>query len=221
MPRPSCPEDICNLSLDFLKQRPIVSITTPVTDTEKILSRWYDIERQGALRSHPWKFATLRTTLTPNPATPPPFGYAYAFDLPNNYIRMVSIGDDYLGDLKMDHVIENGQLLTPAGSNGELITTTPTIYLRYIYDCLDVSKMDPLFIKFFAIGQAIDLAPKFAISASLEKDLQAKFMEVDTLARTVNGQDAPVKRIQHSRILTKRRGLPGGIFASKYTIFES
>ena len=219
--RPNAKEDICNLSLDLLKQQPIVNIDTPVTSTEFIMNRWYDIERQAALRAHPWKFATKRITLTPNPSTPPLFGYQYAYDLPSDYIRMVSIGDDFLRDLRHDHVIENGQILASCGNNVSAPLAPSTLYVRYIYDCVNISQFDPLFIKFFALQTAVDLAPKFSISAALGRDLQVKYLEVDTMARAVNGQDAPIQRIQSSRLLKKRRGLPGGIFANRYTVFDS
>lgn len=228
MPKPSAPEDICNLSLDLLKQSPVNSITTPLTTSEYIMQRWYDVERAAALRSHPWKFATKRILLTPDPTTAPPFGFAYAYNLPVDYIRKVTIGDDYLGDLRMTHVIENGQILTPSGSsaafpnvNGSDPADGTTLFLRYIYDCTEVAKFDALFVKFFALQMAVDLAPKFSISAMLGRDLKAEFLSVDGMARAVNGQDAPIRRIQQSKILTKRRGLPGGIFATKYTIFDS
>ena len=219
MSRPNSPEDICNLSLDMLKQNPLASITTPVTNSEFIFARWYDMERQSALRAHPWKFATKRATLTPNLSTPPPFGYTNAYDLPNDYLRMVSLGDDYLGDLRMKHVIENGQILTPSGSTNTFNTTT--LYIRYVYDIVTVAQFDPLFVKYFATGMAMDLSNKFAISAALGKDLRESWMDIKTEAKAVNGQDSPIIRIQQSRLLTKRRGLPGGIYASKYTIFDS
>ena len=225
VPKPSAPEDICNLTLDFLKQSPIASIESPVSNTEFIMARWYDIERLSALRSHPWKFASKRVLLSPNLNTPPPFGFSNAYDLPIDYVRMISIGDDHLRDMKMDHVIESGQLLTPSGSNAAFPNVSPTdtstIYLRYVYDCQTVSQFDPLFAKFFALGMALDLAPKFAISAGLGNALQVIFDKLNTEAKTVNGQDAPIQRIQQSRILTKRRGLPGGIYASRYTVFDS
>jgi hypothetical protein len=221
MPRPNADVDICNLALDHLKQSPINSILTPVTNTEYIFKRWYDTVRMAALRAHPWKFATKRITLTPT-GTTPPFGFAYAYNLPSDYIRMISIGDDYLGDLRLTHVIENGQILTPSGSSAQTDTgDASTLYLRYVYDCVDVNKFDPLFIAFFALRLAVKLAPKFAISAALGRDLSAQLLEADSEAKAVNGQDAPIRRIQQSKILTKRRGLPGGIFATKYTIFDS
>ena len=124
MARPTAKEDICNLSLDYLKQSPLNSITTPVTNSEYIFARWYDIERQAALRAHPWKFAMKRATLNPDPITTPLFGYLYAYDLPNDYIRKVSIGNDYNGDLKQEIEIENGQILTSGGSDKQWNTAT-------------------------------------------------------------------------------------------------
>ena len=227
MARPNSDVDICNLSLDHLKQSPITSLLTPITNTEYILKRWYDIERTAALRCHPWKFATKRVLLTPDETLPPPFGYQYAYNLPSDYIGTVSIGDDYLKDLKSDFVIENGQILAPGGSSASFAVQEgadpegTTLFLRYIYDCVTVSKMDPLFISFFALRLAIRLAPKFSISAAMGTELKNQYDEVNTEARTANGQDAPVKRIQQSRILKKRRGLPGGVFASKYTVFDT
>ena len=219
--KPSSSVDMCNLTLDFLKQSPINSIDTPITTTEYIMARWYDMERMAALRAHPWKFATKRALLTPNLSTPPAFGFAYAYDLPNDYIRKLTLGDDYLGGLRLAHVIEDGQILAPSGNTGSASTDSTTLYFRYIYDCTDVNKFDSLFVKFFALQMAVDLSTKFAISASLMRNLGTMFEEVNTLARAVNGQDAPIKRVQYSKLLTKRRGLPGGIYASKYTIFES
>ena len=218
MAKPIAPEDICNLSLDLLKQSPLNSITTPVTSSEYIMARWYDMERMAALRAHPWKFAIKRVLLTPNLTATPAFGYAYAYDLPTDYIRKVTIGDDYLSDLRMKHVIESGQILTASGNN---TVDNTTLFFRYIFDCTTVTQFDALFVKYFALMMAVDLSPKFAVSVALGRDLKAQFEDTDTLARTVNGQDAPITRIQQSRFITKRRGLPGGVFATKYNIFES
>lgn len=116
MPRPNSPEMICNMSQDYLKQSSINSILTPVTVSEFIYQRWYDVERQAALRAHPWKFAIKRATLTPT-TTPPPFGYLYAYNLPNDYIRKVTIGNDYYGNLKQPIEIEGNQVLASGGSD--------------------------------------------------------------------------------------------------------
>lgn len=215
--RPTSPEEICNLALDDLKQSPIVSITTPKSNTEQICARHYHMVRQESLMAHPWKFAIKRTTLTPN-VTAPPFGYTYAYDLPNDYIRRVTVGDDYLGDLSRDFEIESGQILAPSGTPTG--ATTTTLYFRYIYDLLDVSKFSPLFIAFFKLKLALRMSNKFAISGQLKTMIKDDFKDCEIEAKAVNGQERAPKRIQRSRILTKRRGLPGGIWATPYTIFD-
>lgn len=219
--RPTSPVDICNLALDELKQSPIKSISTPVSATEQICARRYDAVRQESLMAHPWKFAIKRITLTPNASTTPPFGYAYAYDLPNDYIRRVTIGDDYLGDLSRDFEIENGQILAPTGTATGASGTDPlTLYFRYIYDITDVAKFNPLFVAYLVLKLAVRMSNKFAISNQLKAAIKDDFKDCETEAKAVNGQERAPKRIQKSRLLTKRRGLPGGIWASKYTIFD-
>lgn len=217
MGRPTSEEAICNLSLDYLKQSPLNSITTPITQSEQIFSRWYDIERQAALRAHPWKFAIKRARLNPDPITPPLFGYLFAYDLPNDYIRKISIGNDYCGDLQQKIEIENGQILAAGGS--ESSPTPQTLYLRYVYDMKVVAQMDPLFIEVFALGMAIDLSPKFSVAATSVDRLMKIFEEKQTEARAANGQDSPPKRIQVSKLLARRRGYQYGIYAGTKTIF--
>ena len=278
MARPNCPEDICNLSLDYLKQNPLNSIETPVTNSEYIFARWYDLKRQAALRAHPWKFAIKRAVLTPT-TTPPPFGYLYAYNLPNDYIRKVTIGNDFYGNLKQQIEIESGQILAEGGSDTQwnpgvnpaspaiptwaanvnypaaydvvyegyvyvsvsanigqqpdinpgvwqqvstlnpTLTTPQSLYLRYIYDCTTVADMDALFITFFALGMAIELSPKFSVTAAAVDRLMKMFVDIQSEARAVNGQDNPPKRIQQSKTLSRRRGYQYDIFAGAYTVF--
>ena len=218
MARPNCPEDICNLALDYLKQNPLNSIETPVTNSEYIFARWYDLKRQAALRAHPWKFAIKRAVLTPT-TTPPPFGYLYAYDLPNDYIRKVTVGNDYYGNLKQQIEIESGQILAEGGSDEPSNSTPQSLYLRYIYDCTTVADMDALFITFFALGMAIELSPKFSVTAAAVDRLMKMFVDIQSEARAVNGQDNPPKRIQQSKTLSRRRGYQYDIFAGAYTVF--
>ena len=106
MAAPSTPEAICNLALDELKQSPVNNISTPQTNSEFICARHYDAVRREALAAHPWKFAIKRTQWTPDPAYVPSFGYLYAYKCPADYIGMITVGDDYIGDLRAEREIE-------------------------------------------------------------------------------------------------------------------
>lgn len=215
MARPTSSVDICSLALDILKQGAIQSINPPVTVPEKICARWYDMTRQECLAAHPWKFAIKRDMWTPDAAAPV-FGYTYAYNVPADYIRLITVGNDYLGDLVREREVENGQILMTSGT----ATDGTTIQVRYIYDLTSVTKMSPLFIKYFILQLALNMANKFSITSTLRKQIQDEFNMVQAEAKAVNGQENKIKRIQTSKILTKRRGMPGGIFASPWTIFD-
>ena len=209
--------DICNLALDDIKQAPIEDITTPTTATEKVCARNYDAVRRECLFAHPWKFAIKRVQLEPTNTTPL-FGYLYAYDLPEDYIRLITVGDDYIGDLRSQYEIEDGQLLAVSG---DVTFDGTTKDVRYMYDVTDVTKFSPGFITYLRLKLAIRMSNKFSVSASIKKDLKEDFKDAEVEARAVNGQESRIKRIQFSRTLTKRRGLPGGLYATKYTVFDS
>lgn len=213
----SSPEDICNLALDDLKQPPIKSIQTPSSTTEYICARRYDTVRRECLFAHPWKFAITRIQLTPDPTYVIPFGYAYAYAVPSDYLRIISKGNDYIGDMKSDYVIENNHILA---SSGDAIFTGTTIDVRYMKDVTDVSKFSPGFLTYFELKLALRLCNKFSVSTAIKTGLKDDFKEAETEARAINGMEGRIKRIQQSRILAKRRGLSSGTFASPLTIFN-
>jgi len=218
MSAPTSEVDICNLILDELKQGPINSIETPVTKTEYILARNYDQLRRESLYAHPWKFAITRIELTPNPSTEPLFGYTYAYDLPTDYLRLITVGDDYIGDLRTEYEIENGQLLAVAG---DVTFDGSTKLVRYMKDVTEVTKFSPGFIRYLVLRGAITLSNKFSVSPALKTDLKEDFERISTEAKAINGQERRPKKIQFSPLLSKRRGFPGGVFATKYTDFGS
>ena len=78
---PSSEVDVSNLSLDLLKQAPVVQLDPPTTTTEQLLNRWYHQTRRATLRAHSWNFATKRITITPT-GTAPLFGFTHAYNLP-------------------------------------------------------------------------------------------------------------------------------------------
>lgn len=198
MSAPTAPVDICNLSQDLLKQEPITSIDTPSDPAETIYARWYDPCRRALLRAHTWNFAIRRRVLTPT-GTAPAFGYSDAYNLPNDYLRLASIGDDSLGDFRRDYEIEDGQLL--------MTNDAGDLNLRYVYDLTTVTKFDALFVDLLALYQAVRLSNKFNISSSLKTELKADFKTAWANAMTIDGQERPPVRIQTSKLLARRQGM--------------
>lgn len=136
--------DICNLALVGMAETPILSIDDNVKSAQTLRAVW-DVLRDHALRDHPWNFATARETLARLDETPP-FGYAYAYQLPAENLRvlgMVSDGNNV--DPTQEYKLEGGQLLTNA----------ETAQVKYIKRMTDVSLWDAAFIFHFALKLAL------------------------------------------------------------------
>jgi len=199
MSAPVSAVEVCNLSLDLLRHSTLItSIDTPETEEESLGARWYDATRRSVLRMFPWNFARKRATISLN-ATAPEFGYSDAYDLPNDFLNVIFVGEDPVNDLITDFLIEGDQLLTDNSAAASLD-------LCYVYDIEDVTKFDPIFLMLLVA----ELAVVFGNSLTgLNKSLigMEKLRDRwEAKARAKNGQENP-PRIRHtSSILTKRRG---------------
>ena len=211
MAAPNSKVKICNLSMDHLKQSAVIaSIDVPTTDEEKVCSRWYDAIRRKLMRAHPWTFARSRAALNRN-ATAPSFGYADAYDLPNNFLNLRFIGDDSILDIKRKYEIEGRQILIDNGG-------TVTLNIGYTKDEDDVSKFDAIFVTVLALALAQKIAYKFTLKLSVVNSIKKDLLEELNEAKAVNGQDRPPIRYEKSKYITARRGLSSNV-ASAFTRF--
>lgn len=195
--------EICNLALDLLRQTDKVeSIETPESDTEILCARWYDMTRRSVLRAFPWNFARKRAALSLN-ATAPAFGYPNAYNLPNDYLELVFVGDNYDDDYETEYSVESGQLLIDNSA-------AASINICYIHDFTIVAKFDALFVDLLSAELAIRLSNSITGMNKSMKEIKAWRDELRAQARTKNGQENPVKRREVSPILRHRRMVTSG-----------
>jgi hypothetical protein len=197
MSAPISSVEVCNLSLDLLRHSSLItSLETPETEEESLGARWYDATRRSCLRMFPWNFARKRATLSRLP-TAPAFGYADAYQLPNDYLQYVFIGEDPVTDPITDFVVEGNHLLIDNDGASSL-------QICYIWDIQDVSKFDPIFLMWL-VGE---LAVMFGNSLTgLNKSI--KGMELfrdrwEAKARAKNGQENPPKVVYNSPLARRR-----------------
>lgn len=190
--------DIGNLALDILSAGTVTDIESPSNPTEDILNRWYDHTRKKVLRSHTWNFAIKRKILAAS-STAPAFGYAKAFPLPSDFLRIVYVSTDLATDRE--------SILPPAAYQVEggsiLITNTyedaGALNLVYVCDFTDVSGMDALFIDVLIHELALAVSYKVTENNTnvqrIADHLKIKYMQ----AKAVDGQERPPTRIERSR----------------------
>ena len=196
--------DICNLALDLLSAGTVQNVEEPTSSTEELLNRWYDLCRKKCLREHPWNFAAKRTILAAS-STDPAFGYAKAFPVPSDFVRILYLSTDLVTD--QDTILPSDQYQFEKGSI--LITSNygdaSSLNLVYIYDITEVSSMDPLFIELLAYDIAMSIAYKVTETNTNIQRIAELAKQKKAIAKAIDGQERPPQRVERSRALSARR----------------
>lgn len=165
---------ICNQALNLIGARSIQSFDES-TETARRCSALYDSSRQSLLRMHPWSFAKKRMQLAPS-AVRPTFGYANAFPLPSNLLRVLDTGLD-------DYEIEGRYILAD----------TNLINLVYVADEADENHWDSLFTECMVLYLANKLCKPISGSQTEADSAWQKLQNMLKQARTINGQERPTQ----------------------------
>lgn len=196
MSTPNSKTAIANLALGHLKTDPVVSIDPPDEDSKaaQAMAKWYDQARRDTLEAHPWKFASRRREILAD-AEAPLFGWDKKYELPNDYIRINYMGEDWRNPLT-DYDIEGSFILCNEASPLKLV---------YVYNLIDPSKFSPKFITSLSYKLAALAGYEITGNAQIVQAMEAQFMASFSSAASVAGQNRPTRRIEHSRLLEARQ----------------
>jgi hypothetical protein len=205
-PAPGSEVDICNLALARLGQPPIASIEgDDLPRPADIMARHYPMTRRRLLRGpRVYNFAKSYGSAPQDSALTPAFGFGAAYKLPNDFLRLLGLGDvtdnDDVPAALYDVV--GRHIYTDEGTNGVL-------KLHYIKDEVLVGMWDALFVNLIRLELAKDTAYAFTLKPSLITQLDDELKDIRLEAGAVAGQEKPPRRITRSKYLTDRR-LGGG-----------
>ena len=140
--------DIVNGALTLLGSGGITSLQDDETKAAVEARKIYAIARDAVLASQNWSFATTRALL-PAMVAPPLFGFGQQFQLPPDCLRVIMVGNVYVGvDLSdfrgmpvEQFQIEGRKILTDLGA---------PLQLRYVRREEDTSLYHACFIQMFA-----------------------------------------------------------------------
>lgn len=187
--------DICNSALIKLGAEVIdqTMLTNSSNKRAKLLATQYEKVKKRLLRSHPWKFAVKRATISENGNTPT-FGYTYEFDLPADFLKLHSAGDvDDAYVLTEDVIVENGKLLA----------FDEDINILYIAD-VDEDVFDDSFAEALAYDLAMDICYALVQSAEYKSQLRDEHKEALRVARSMNAQQGRPQSLQANDWLNVR-----------------
>jgi len=126
----STPVAVCNLALSELADKPITALTD-AAERARLCNQFYLDAVRSVLREHDWRHAIKRAQCS-RLSEAPAFGYAYAYELPPDWVRTVSTSLDPDG-------------LTWTQEGRKILTDETSVYVRYVYFNQDVASWDALF----------------------------------------------------------------------------
>ena len=181
--------EICNVALAALGEAPLSSLEE-TTDVARLARARYDMVRDAVLRAHPWNFAIARALL-PALAEAPAFGFATAFALPVDCLRVLEAGTPPAA-----WRVEGRRVLTDQGA------PLPLLYIRR---ATETGLYDALFVEALAARLGADLALRItentSRAAALWELYQAKLRE----ARSADGREGTSDNLPDGSWLEARR----------------
>ena len=178
---------ICNMALGRIGAKRINSIEDATDDkAEAIHCRLhYSLTRDSLIRSHWWRMARARATLSQN-ATDPDFEWDYAYDLPVDFLRMKKPWD---GDLSGSDV----QWYTYSLEGTQLLSNETSMEIQYIKRVTDPTKYDPLFVEVFVLTLAMKLIMPLAGAGKeailMRNELNIELQNLMAKVRTIDKQE--------------------------------
>ena len=152
---------------------------------------------------HIWNFAIKRVILA-EMATSPAWGYSNQYQLPSDYIRIASIGEN---NAYKNYAIENSILMLSD-------TSESALKIRYVFDNKSVETFDPLFVELLSLDLAVNIS--YAITGNPAVVARVEKLREDKrrAAFSVDGQERPPRRRERSRF--KEARMKYGYYGSPY-----
>jgi hypothetical protein len=183
--------DIINVGLRHVGAERITS-RTDGTKGADVANDVYDELLDDLLRGHPWNFATKRKKLAQS-STEPIFEFDYAYPLPSDWLRTISVHDNDAGYgaflYRMEQIETQG-----GGTQRAIVTSADDVWLRYITRVKDPNLMTPDFRVAFEYALADVFAIPLASSNSLQEKMEKKAARKLAKARSTDALGAPPER---------------------------
>jgi hypothetical protein len=183
------PVSICSNALLMLGDRPIADFNEG-TDRATIAANTWESSRDFVLRRHPWNCAVKRVILSPD-VTGPAFDYAYQFQLPSDFLRLLSIGEE---GTRTRYRLESRKVLMDENA----------CRLRYIWRNDNPATWDAMLIE--AMTRVMRAVFSYAItqSGNLEQLMMQELQPILREARAVDGTEDEPEALDESPLMAAR-----------------
>lgn len=169
----------------------------------------FDAVARAELCKNPWSFTIQRVALASNTVSPV-FGYQYAYDLPADCLRTVTIGEVYSFNLGMGYSTDDAPFLIERKK--VLTDDAGPLYIRYVIDVTETpGEWDPTFGEAFACKLARELCNTLSKVANRKVDMDNEYKTAIREAKRVNAiQQPPQNKTEETWTISRRADGPLG-----------
>lgn len=171
-----------------------ISALTDDSPQARIATRTFDQLRDDLLREHTWNWATKRVSLSAS-ATSPEWEYTYAYVLPSDYIRLVSVNNPSKYPFQIEVTSDGPVIVTDLSSPLEI---------KYIAKITNVSYWDSKFCEVMSARFAMEWAEPLTGVSTLKEQMEAEYIKKLRDAKAVDGQEDSVSEIDVSPWISSR-----------------
>jgi len=170
--------DIANLALNHVGEPPITNLLDDQNATARIVKVVFDPTIREMGRDHEWNCLRTRADI-PRDGTNPPFGYAYRYQLPLDFIRLFRLNGRDVQKRKDLFDIEGRFLLTDA----------ETAQIQYSKFERDSTVYDSKFVEALALLIGSKIAIQIRQDEALKGFLKQEYNRALSSARKVDGNE--------------------------------
>lgn len=176
--------DLCNMALGRIGASRISDFDdTSESSPQMVHCRLhYEQTRDALLRSHWWRFARGRKQLSQN-ATDPDFEWDYAYDLPNDFLRL------WIKPFEDNNAGLHNTRYSFSMEGKQLLSNEDELYLRYIKKVTDVTEFDPLFVEVLALKLALKMVMPLSQDKELYSTLYQEMRDIMARVRAMDKQE--------------------------------
>lgn len=179
---------ICSNALSMIGEKPITSLSD-ATARARLCNRWYEITRDALLEEHPWNFAIGRKSLN-KLATDPVFEFDNAFQLPNDYLRVLAT--------------DPKDAIFTVESDSRLLTDESSIKIKYIKKITDPLVFSKNFVQALTARLALLFTNFITARGSLIDRIAAMEQQAIRRAKITDGQEQYPEIIQSDDLIDIR-----------------
>lgn len=164
--------EICNTALIELGAEPISSLSETSPQAVACNAVW-DQARRAVLRVHPWNFALKTEELAQLATNTRKYRYTYAYQLPSNNIRLLTV------DANQDYKLEANVIYT----------NSSTCKIKYVYDNISTASWDSLFVDLMSAKVQAKIAMAITRDRATAEYAQAVYQQRLMSAQAVDASE--------------------------------